>query len=479
VSDRVEIYCGPVDESGKRLVVATLGELQHRDKIDCDSQFQRQKFRERLIGKFQLSDDAHESIEAQILAAADAEDCRDDSGLAPVVVNLADVQAEQITWFWPNRIPMGKLSVVAGDPGLGKSFLTIDFASRCSTGTKWFDCDGSAPLGSTVILNAEDSLGDTIKPRLVAAGADCSKVVALQAVRGGDVAGDYERSIDLQRDLTILEKTIADLCDCKLAIIDPLSAYLGKVDSHRNADVRSVLAPLSAMAGRHGVAVVAVDHLTKGEAKAIYKVTGSIAFTGAARSVWAVTRDRDDPTERRRLFLPIKSNLAERQPGLAFVLSTQHGMDGTPCVAWEAGDVDITADEAMATEPRRRGPEADDRADAELFLRESLACGPRQAREVEEEAREVHSIAKRTLDRARKSIGVEAFRDTIPGPWLLRLSTLPATLPTSPKNKLLGNLGTVADIPSKNVLKSVNGSNNAKLFEYQVKRGGLPPEDDF
>ena len=146
----------------------------------------------------------------ELVAAAEQgkEKLPDPNGNSPIVVKLAEVQPEEVTWFWPNRIPMGKLSVIAGDPGLGKSFLTIDFASRCSTGTKWFDCNGNAPLGSVVILNAEDALADTIRPRLDASGANCEKIVALQAVRGNDQAGSYERSVDLQRDLAILEQTV-------------------------------------------------------------------------------------------------------------------------------------------------------------------------------------------------------------------------------------------------------------------------------
>jgi hypothetical protein len=478
MSEGLVIHCGVADGAGKRLVIAQLGELQHRHKFDTDSQFHRKQFREAVVSKFNMGDDAHEWIESQIVNSADIQDEQADSGLSPVIVKMDAVQPEEITWLWPSRIPLGKLTIIAGDPGLGKSFLTIDLAARVSLGTRWFDCDGSAPLGSTIILNAEDALADTIKPRLLAAGADCSKIVALQAVRGQDSTGDYERSIDLQRDLAIIEKTIVGLKDCRLVVIDPLSAYLGATDSHRNSDVRAVLAPLSALAGKYTVAVVAVDHLTKGEAKAIYKVTGSIAFTGAARSVWAVTRDKDDLTERRRLFLPIKSNLAEKQAGLAYVLAPQHGAGGVPCVAWEPDAVQTSADEAMSSEPRRRGPAPDEREGAAQFLRDALADGPRLSKEIEAEAREGHDISKRTLVRAKEEVGIVSYREVIPGPWMMRLPTMPPTNTHSPERQKPGTLGILGihrDIHTQTNTKSVNGYKNATSSIC----GGLPDGDTF
>jgi hypothetical protein len=208
--------------------------------------------------------------------------------------------------------------------------------------------------------------------------------------------------------------------------------------------------------------VLAVDHLTKGEAKAIYKVTGSIAFTGAARAVWAVTQDKDDSTGRRRLLLPIKSNLAEKKPGLAYILSPQHGANGVPCVAWEPDEVDISADEAMANEPRRHGPAPKERSVAADFLREALASGPRKVKDLEEEAKELHDIAPRTLRRAREAIGVEAFREKIPGPWLLRLENFKSAN-GFPGDKRHGNLGPLDSLSQ--------GSHEGQVLSLQKVNG--------
>src|SRR5262245_1316544 len=159
----------------------------------------------------------------------------------PVVVKLADVQPEQVQWLWPGRIALGKLTLIAGEPGLGKSFLTLDIAARVTTGEKWPDDPTTFKLpGSVVLLSAEDDVADTIRPRLDAAGADVNHVHAIQAVEFKTDEADKptRRTFNLERDLPALESTIAGLTDCQLVVIDPVSAYCGKVDSHNNSETR-------------------------------------------------------------------------------------------------------------------------------------------------------------------------------------------------------------------------------------------------
>src|SRR5262249_8970645 len=163
-----------------------------------------------------------------------------------------------------------------------------DLAARASLGSRWPDCDGVAPLGGSVLLAAEDGLADTIVPRLKAAGADLSRVVALSAVKANDAAGDYQRQVDLQRDLPAVEKAIEQVENCVLLGIDPISCYLGEIDGHSNSDVRRVLAPLAELAARRNIAVVCVTHLRKSEGAAVYRTMGSLAFAAAARAVWAI-----------------------------------------------------------------------------------------------------------------------------------------------------------------------------------------------
>ncbi|MBU0639064.1 MAG: AAA family ATPase, partial [Planctomycetes bacterium] len=257
----------------------------------------------------------------------------------PVTVRLADVQPELLRWLWPGCIALGKLTLLCGDPGLGKSFVTLDLAARVSSGTTWPDLPLLPnPAGSVVLLSAEDDLADTIRPRLDAAGADATRVVAIQAVRRilvtGQTQDDY---FDLTEDLPALEAAIQQVSDCRLVIIDPLTAYLGKTDSHKNAEVRAVLARLFELAARHKVAVLAVTHLNKANTlPAIYRAMGSLAFVAAARAVWAVVRDEDDETGRRRLFVPVKNNLGADETGLAYALEPA---GQTASVQWESDPV--------------------------------------------------------------------------------------------------------------------------------------------
>lgn len=194
--------------------------------------------------------------------------------------------------MWQGRIALGKLTLLAGDPGLGKSLLTIALAAHVTCSTPWPVDRTPCPGGKVLLLSAEDDVEDTIRPRLDAAGADPSRVYALEAVF--DVNGEgtrRRRMLNLARDIECLDEVLSS-GGFRLVIVDPVSAYLGGVDTHRNADIRVVLAPLAELAARHKVAMVCVSHLTKGAGtSAIYRATGSIAFVAAARAAYVVTRD--------------------------------------------------------------------------------------------------------------------------------------------------------------------------------------------
>ena len=194
--------------------------------------------------------------------------------------------------------------------------------------------DGAAcEVGSVIFLSAEDDAADTIGPRLDAAGADVSRVHILEAVRvlltDGSLA---EKPFNLETDKAVLERALHEHPDVRLIVIDPISAYLGGVDSHSNAEVRGLLAPLVALATRFGVAVLCVTHLRKSAGAAIYRAISSIAFAAAARAVWAVASDPEDGD--RRLLLPVKQNLSASVGGLGFRIETQNNV---PRIAWEPG----------------------------------------------------------------------------------------------------------------------------------------------
>ncbi len=339
--------------------------------------------------------------------AADAESC------GPVIVNLADVQPESVRWLWLGRFALGKLTLLAGDPGLGKSLLTLDMAARISRGTPWPDAlDVTNDVGGVVLLSAEDDVADTIRPRLDAAGADVARINLLSAVRRlppfdahRDAPPDpVEAMFDLTRDLPALETAIEATPDCRLVVIDPITAYLGGTDSHKNAELRGLLAPLSDLAGRHRVAVVAVTHLNKNAAgPAIYRSMGSMAFVAAARAAWAVTKDKDDP--RRRLFLPIKNNLAADVLGMAYTIEPAEG-GGAAVVTWELDPVELSADDALQSD---RG-HTDDGDDAASWLREALDDGRLPATVVHRQGR-ANGFSDKAMRKALKALGGATRRE--------------------------------------------------------------------
>jgi len=325
----------------------------------------------------------------------------------PVLVRVADVQPELVRWLWPGRIALGKLTLLCGDPGLGKSFITLDLAARTSTGSAWPDIPvlKNAPSG-VVLLSAEDDLADTIRPRLDTAGADAARVVALQAVRRLRVDGKTEEAyFDLTQDLPALEAAIQRTADCRLVVIDPLTAYLGKIDGHKNAEVRVILARLFELAARHKVAVLAVTHLNKASTlPAIYRAMGSLAFVAAARAVWAVVRDKDDESGRRRLFVPVKNNLGADETGLAYALEP---VGQTARVKWESDPVNIRADEALDGGGRK----AKVQHDARQFVIDTIkANGGDMLSDDLTAAAEAQGISERTLWRAKKAVA-ESYKD--------------------------------------------------------------------
>ncbi len=204
-----------------------------------------------------------------------------------VMVCLDGVEREAVQWIWHGKIARGKVTLIAGDPGLGKSLLTMDIAARLTSGKPWPDAPGeSNAAGSVLVLNCEDDLADTIAPRLYRAGADLSRVHYVESVK----RGGKEQFFNLETDIPALEAAAKKMPDLCAIFIDPVMAYLGDIDSHKGSDVRALLAPLAKFAADNNVAVVCVTHLNKGSGPAIYRTMGSLSFVAAARAAWQGNR---------------------------------------------------------------------------------------------------------------------------------------------------------------------------------------------
>ncbi len=444
MNDVLQIACGPREElTNNRSVVATMNGHRHLDCFDTDSAFKRQKFREAVVRKFRLEEDAHGFIEEKLLRAAEVADESSGDDRAPVLLSMSEVEAREVSWLVDKRIPLGRITLLVGMPGEGKSFFTIDLASRISTGTPFVD---GSPIerGSVVLISCEDDPADTIKPRLDACYADCSRIHLLKGVKQ---EGDEAETMFSLADVDVLEETLKRLKDVKLVVVDPIGSYMGgRVDNHRDNEVRGVLAPIAKIAERYNVAILIVAHRRKSTATmADDMAMGSRAFVGLARAVWHVCRDPEQ--KHRRLLLPGKCNLAAAQTGLAFTIG------GEPArVQWEREPIDMTADEAVAKEngAKKPGPNPEGQNEAMEFLKSALANGPVLSKDLDADAKDA-GIAPRTLSRARVKLGVESFRLGTPGPWWSKLPDTAtcnnASNNATPSQRVhLGELGDVGDV---------------------------------
>jgi len=343
---------------------------------------------------------------------------------------LAGVEPESVAWLWPGRIPLGKLTILEGDPGLGKSTLLLDLAARVTTGHPM--PDGSPTERGTVVLaTAEDGIADTVRPRFDAAGGDAGRLLVLDGIAAAE-----ERPLCLPEDIALLGAELLPLKEITLVIIDPFVAYLSEfVNSRIDHDVRRTLAPLSRLAADVGCAVVLVRHLNKAVGgSAIYRGGGSIGIIGAARSGLLVAADPDDATK--RVLAPTKSNLAPPAPSLSFELVS------TPTAVARVAWLGTSAHAANALVASAGPEDGDALGEAKAFLVDYLAGIPRSVKETQRAAREA-GIAERTLDRAKAALGVRSVKEGTTG-WVWRLPAKGATPPITPNLGTLGTLGTLS-----------------------------------
>jgi putative DNA primase/helicase len=341
-----------------------------------------------------------------------------------ILADLSTVTPRTVDWLWEQRFPLGKLSLIIGDPGLGKSTIALDMAARISTGAVWPD-RGYAVKGSVIILSAEDDLEDTVVPRLIQMNADRSRIVALTGVRRGEKAHFFT----LADDLPALEEAMERLHPVAV-FIDPISSYMGRdVDSHVDADVRSVLGPVAALAAKYQAVVIGIMHLNKStDVKALYRAGGSIAYVAAARAAFAVAADPDD--EERHLFFPVKMNLAPDPPALAYRLNGS--------IVWEDTPVAMTDIEELLS--ARPGKGKGQLQAAMAFLEDELPFDvPIPTTEVLKHAGE-NMVSTATLDRAKRQMPhIRSIRKD--NKWFMVKSR--ASTPPTMKSDVLDSLDTL------------------------------------
>ena len=318
--------------------------------------------------------------------------------------SLAAVAPRLVTWLWPGRLPVGKLCILAGDPGLGKSFMTLDIAARVSLGGPWPDADylpdnqTHAPQGTVLISTVEDGIADTVRPRLDELGANIDAIRIIDPNVQAEDDGKYA-SFSLSEHLALLEREILE-SHARLLILDPLLAYMGtRSDTHRASDVRAVLGPLSVMADQTQCVILGIMHLNKksGETNSVYRITASGDFVNASRSAHIVGKHPDKDGV--RVLAPVKTNLSADPP------SIEYGFTQDGHFAW--GPItELAATDVIQTQSPQEVKALDV---AKNFVLNLLEDGPVLSADIYEAAQE-NDIALKTLQRARHELGVQVYQ---------------------------------------------------------------------
>ena len=309
------------------------------------------------------------------------------------LINMQDVEVEEVKWLIYPFIPYGKITIIQGDPGEGKTTLVLQIIARLTKGESIVNEEAKEPI-NVIYQTAEDGLADTIKPRLLSADADCSKVLVID---------DKDTPLTM-RDVR-LEQAIVET-NAKLVVLDPIQGFLGAdVDMHRANEIRPVMKHISELAEKYKCAIILIGHMNKSSiGKSAYRGLGSIDFQAAARSVLIVGRIKDEPEI--RVVCQTKSSLAPEAKSLAFRLSEENGFE------W-IGDYDVTADDLLSGSAKGKKKQM-----AMEFLENTLADGQMPYTELLELAKQ-KGISEKTLRNAKDELGIKAKRANNQWYWCL------------------------------------------------------------
>ena len=319
------------------------------------------------------------------------------------LINMEQVEVEKIDWLIYPFIPFGKVTIVQGDPGEGKTTMVLQIIAKLTKGESVLSGSDEPILeGKTMALDpvnviyqtVEDGLGDTIKPRLLAAGADCSRVMVID---------DNDQALTMM-DVRLEEAIIQT--KARLVVLDPIQGFLGAdVDMHRANEIRPLMKRVAILAEKYHCAIILIGHMNKNSnGKSSYRGLGSIDFQAAARSVLIVGRIKDEPEI--RVVCHVKSSLAPEGKSIAFRLDKDKGFE------W-IGEYDISADDLLSGDNRGQKIHA-----AKEFLKEILVSGSMAQTKVAEEA-ESRGIKKKTLWNAKKELEIDSVKIGSQWFWML------------------------------------------------------------
>jgi energy-coupling factor transporter ATP-binding protein EcfA2 len=313
-----------------------------------------------------------------------------------VITSLSTVAPVPIRWLWPRWLARGKVTILGGHPGDGKSTLTASLAATLSRGGVWPD-GIPATQGKTLFLLAEDALDDTLRPRLDRLGADVSRVSAIEAVRNPE---GQDRAFSIERHLHQLEAAIVEH-GFDLLVIDPLTSFMQQSDRNGEGDVRDLLTPLGKMAERTGAAILGIMHVGKPNGtsrRPVQQLLGATAFGAVARSVWMIAPLSQAQGETHRVLGVVKSNLSMKPPSLEWSME-----EDTP-IAWHGPTEQDIAELLGGGRPATKRDEAGD------MIRDLLAAGPLLNNDLHDRC-EAAGISTATRRRAERTIGTETWKE--------------------------------------------------------------------
>lgn len=332
------------------------------------------------------------------------------------LINMETVEVEQIEWLLYPFIPFGKVTIIQGDPGEGKTTMVLQIIAKLTRGEpillkqqsqkeaqkdseenlkqKVLSQDNPIQPVNVIYQTAEDGLGDTIKPRLLAAGADCSRVQVID---------------DREQPLTMLDVRLEEAImqtKARMVVLDPIQGFLGTdVDMHRANEIRPLMKRVAVLAEKYHCAIILIGHMNKNSnGKSSYRGLGSIDFQAAARSVLIVGRLKDEPET--RVMCHVKSSLAPEGKSVAFRLDKETGFQ------W-IGEYDISADDLLSGDARGQKSRI-----AKEFLLDILADGGMAQKKIEEEASK-QEIKKKTLRNAKQELEIDSIKRGNQWFWIL------------------------------------------------------------
>lgn len=311
-----------------------------------------------------------------------------------VLRSYSDISPVRVDWLWYPYIAYGKITVLQGNPGDGKSHVGIQLAAALSA--KGFLPDGvKLPMEEHVIYQcAEDGLADTVKPRLVEAGANCKNIAFLD---------DDMLTLDDEK----VREAMADF-HARLLVIDPLQAYLGNSDISSASNIRRIMNRLCKWAGFYNCAVLIIGHLNKNEgANDLYRGLGSIDVTASARSVLQLEQYPEDPDV--RVIRQVKSSLARKGDNVLFRIVPDHGIEWLGTEEPSVQTVDVGSKQKKIIESPGSGRRETKQTEAAAFLREVLSNGPMLSSEIEEMVND-KPFGFKTVCLVKNNIGVGSFR---------------------------------------------------------------------